>query len=405
MRFQQLQRACARGHVASHAPALSLLSFIARPTANLRRLQFGFDPRAVSIAEGVRAALSVAVIVAADEWLNFPPLMMAALAALLTCLCDTGGPMRRRVVTLLCFAILGALELMAFGLARDLGYAVIPLGCLAIFCFAFVRIYGQAVQQVGNLLSVVLVFGLDEPLPNMRAAVLLGAVFLGGSLWALFLTMVLWRVRPFLPVRRAVGRTFKALAVLTADVRQVLRHPEPGETIWEEHARAHRRAVREVIEGARSTVLDTLRVRGSGSTRAAQALIRLETADQIFGAMIALSEMVEQAQRTGAAEQIAAIDRFLRLLRPMLLVIGGSIEADAPDRLHRVERNIMAIAATVAALPPDGLHAVADALVERLRFTISVAAPPRLPAWQAGPDGTGPAARTSRDTRPGKSGS
>ena len=353
-----------------------MLSLIARPTANLRRLQFGVDPRAISIAEGVRAALSVALIVAADEWLAFPPLMMAALAALLTCLCDSGGPMRRRVLTLLSFSVLGATVVMAFGLARNLGYAVIPLACFGIFCFAFVRIYSQATQQVGNLLTVVLVLSLDDPLPDLKSAGLLGFVFFCGSLWALLLTMVLWRVRPFLPVRRAVGRAFKALAVLTGDIRQVIKHPNPYETIWEEHARAHRRAVREMIEAARTTVLDTLRVRGGGSTRAAEALIRLETADQIFGAIIALSEMLEQAQRAGQRDQIAAVDRFLRLLRPMLLVIGGSIEANAPDRLHRVERNISAIAATVAALPANGLHAVADALVERLRFTISVAAPP-----------------------------
>jgi len=63
----------------------------AGPDADLGHLPVSLDLRALSIAEGVRAALSVAVIVAAHEWIAFPPLDEAALAALLTCLCDAGA--------------------------------------------------------------------------------------------------------------------------------------------------------------------------------------------------------------------------------------------------------------------------------------------------------------------------
>ncbi len=73
----------------------------AGPDADLGHLPVSLDLRALSVAEGVRAALSVAVIVAANEWIAFPPLNEAALAALLTCLCDAGGPFRRRVPALL----------------------------------------------------------------------------------------------------------------------------------------------------------------------------------------------------------------------------------------------------------------------------------------------------------------
>jgi len=57
----------------------------AGPDANLAHLPVSLDLRALSVAEGVRAALSVAVMVAANEWIAFPPLNEAALAALLTC--------------------------------------------------------------------------------------------------------------------------------------------------------------------------------------------------------------------------------------------------------------------------------------------------------------------------------
>ena len=68
---------------------------------DLARLPIVFNRRAFSLAEGVRAGLSTAVIIAAREWLEFPGLIEAALGALFTCLCDAGGPIRRRVPALL----------------------------------------------------------------------------------------------------------------------------------------------------------------------------------------------------------------------------------------------------------------------------------------------------------------
>jgi hypothetical protein len=65
--------------------------------------------RGFSVAEGVRAALSVSVIMAANEYLHFSYLPIAALGALWTCLCDPGGPVGRRVPALLSFTVIGGL--------------------------------------------------------------------------------------------------------------------------------------------------------------------------------------------------------------------------------------------------------------------------------------------------------
>ncbi len=88
----------------------------AGPDADLAHLPVGLDLRAISVAEGVRAALSVAVLVALNEWTGIPALGEAALGALLTCLCDPGGPIRRRMPALLTFSILGPLVTAGFSL-------------------------------------------------------------------------------------------------------------------------------------------------------------------------------------------------------------------------------------------------------------------------------------------------
>ena len=57
-------------------------TFLSR-APDLARLPIVVNVRAVSLSEGMRAGLSVAVIIALNEYLEFPALREAALAALL----------------------------------------------------------------------------------------------------------------------------------------------------------------------------------------------------------------------------------------------------------------------------------------------------------------------------------
>lgn len=343
----------------------------ARPlTPTLRqRLALAFNPRAVSWAEGVRAALSVAVIVAANLWLQWPPLIEAALGALLTCLCDAGGPIRKRVPAVLAFSVLGAVVTGAIGLARAQGLPVaVPVACAVLFCTSYARVYGPAAMQVGNLLGVVLVLALDRAL-DVPGALTLSACFLGGGLWAALLTMAIWRVYPYLPARRAVAGVYLALAAMAADLREKLRGEQSPE-LWEAHARAHRRAVRDAIEAARSVVLETVRARGPSTGRSGQSMMRLEAADQVFGFMIALGDLAEQGHDADA------LDRILRLLRPVLVVLAHSIVADHPREGPGIDRAVAKMAEEAAALPNgDPLHRIADAIVERLRIASVLSMP------------------------------
>ena len=344
-----------------------------RAPTDLARLPINVDLRRLSIAEGVRAALSVAVIMAASAVVDFPPLREAALATLLTCICDPGGPVRRRVPVLLGFSLLGAAVTAGFGMLRGYGLPVaLPVGVLGLFCASFARIYGQAPQQLGGLLSVVMVLSLDSALPDLTTAGIIAAAFVGGGLWATLLTLVIWRLHPYLPARRAVAEVYGALALLVADLLALLRAATRDDAAWEAHARLQRRSVREAIESARVIVVDTLRARGAASPRAGQSLIRLEAADQIFGALIALGERLEHAD---AAERATAM-RLLRRLRPLLITLGRSIASDETARSSRTGQAIDTLAAEHAALAEDAaLRGIIDRIVERLRIAQTLAVP------------------------------
>jgi uncharacterized membrane protein YccC len=343
---------------------------------DLARLPIVVNIRAISLYEGMRAGLSVAAIIALNQYLTYAPLQEAALAALLTCICDPGGPIRRRVPVLLSFALIGAAITAGFGLLRDFGPEVaLPLGIFGLFCSSFVRIYGQAPQQVGALLVTVQILGLDRGNPSLTAAAIRAASFTGGALWAILLTMVIWRIHPFLPARRAVAEAYRKLSELIRDLDVLLREPSITGKAWEAHARIHRRATREAIEAAQTVVMDTVRARGPASNRAAQVVIRLETTDQIFGGLIALSDLLEHAS---PAERSVA-ERVLRRMRPLLLVLGRVVITDDPDAHRRIDRAIDAIAADLAQLPADApLRGVFDRITERLHIAQTLAVPTNL---------------------------
>ena len=352
--------------------AAGVISRLTRPTPSgeLGRLPIVLNLRAISVAEGVRAALSVAVIIGISDWLDAPLLLAAALGSLLTCMADIGGPIRRRVPVLLSFTIIGALLTATMGLARAGGFWVaLPAGVIGLFCLAMARIYGQAGMQMGGLLSAVLVLGLDRPLSLLHAATL-GGLFLAGGLWAVLLTMVIWRTHPFLPARRAVGNAYRQLADMVADLRALIAGPAADDAAWERHARAWRARVRDAIEAARGETLDAVRAMGAANNRSAQSLIRLEAVDQVFGAMIALSEHLEH----NAAAR-AACDRALRRLRPLLVVLGA-VAADDAAKIAPLRRSVDLLAEDVAALPPDWPErGILETVVERLRIAVTLAVP------------------------------
>lgn len=338
-----------------------------RRPADLTLLPLRFEPSGADLAEGLRAACSVAALIGLGIALHQPLLAVAALGALLTCFTDPGGPIRARLAPLLSFAVLGALAWGVCGLARAQGlWLALPLGAVLILAGSFARAFGPAWMVVGNLFVVMVAIGLDQPLPPALAAEFV-ALFLAGGIWAVLLTLALWRLHPFAPARGAVAAAYRALARMVADLRAVLRDPDADDTTWATHARAGRRAVREALEAARASLLGTLRARGPARARASELLIRLEAAEQVFGALIALAETLQDdpAPRPAAAAA-------LRRLRPILDLLAQAIVHDRPAALARLPASI---AAMERAAPLAAFGIVAD----RLRAAVTAAAIPAVP--------------------------
>ncbi len=322
-----------------------------QPGADLARLPIGLDVKAVRLAEGIRAALASALVIMADTFFHQPTLIYMALAAFFTCLCDTGGPIPQRFPRPVCFTIVGACLWSGFGLLRAAPLPiVVGLATLGIFCTSFARIWGDGATAVGNILSVVLILSLDEPLQRQQALEIF-SLFIAGGLWATVLMLVIWRLHPYQQTRNALSEVWDRLADLSEDLLGLMRSGASSQHEWEAHARAYRRAVRETLEHARRTIMETVGMRGQLSLRASQALLRLEIADQLFGVLIGLSHLLETDASPTRRE--AAL-RLLRLLRPMLTVLSRAMRADTPVDLAKIERALQKMLAATTNDPALG---------------------------------------------------
>ena len=346
------------------------------PGSDLRKLPVGLDFAGISVAEGLRAAVASGAVLVLNTWVQSPALLFVAFAANLTCFCDIGGALRERVPALLAFTVLAAVLWSGLGLVHDAGLPLLlPASGLVVFCNSMARVWGARATAVGNVLTVVLALAVDRALPPAEAGILFVAFLIGGA-WAVLMTLGIWRIHPERAGSRMVAENWRLLAAFARDLAALLRGRPDGRAAgpdladFEAHARAHRRALRQALEETRGALLATARPQGLAGSIVARNILAVEDQDRIFGALIALSDMLEYAEDPDLR---AAAARMLRRLRPLLDLAGRP----AP-RMRGIEPALARLTAAAAGHP--ALANLASVLADRLRIA------DRLKAEEAGLD-------------------
>jgi uncharacterized membrane protein YccC len=334
----------------------------------LRDLPIALNPRAVSLAEGARAGIAVAAMLIVAQLFNLSHFRLAALGALLTCFADPGGTMDRRARAVITFALCSLVAYAMFGLLRGEGIWIATfIAGLAIFVTSYMRVYGQVGQQVGSLLSVVIVLAVGTPLTSLHLATMTGLNFAAGAAWAVVLTLAIWRLHPYAPSRRAVADICRRLAELAKELAVLADEAESVEA-FENHAARHRRDVREAIETARTVAYETFRGRGLVTPRGAQLSVRLQTLELIFEALIALSETLE-SDPTCRGRVAGAV----QLVAEWLAMVGPEIEADRPLDTAEKQAGLQRLRAELESLPANSeARHVVEAMAEHFAVLIAV---------------------------------
>jgi uncharacterized membrane protein YccC len=273
---------------------------------------------ALSFAAGLRAATACAVPVLIAEVTGHNELSWIAIVAFWGCLADSGGAWRTRVAAMGGFTALAACGCLAALSAAGSIWLAVPLAFAWSFAASLARIFGNAAAGVGSLLVVLVIVCLGTPSASVTEMTERTAMTLVGGGWAMLLVLVIWRLYPYGPARRSIGECWQAVA----DYADALGHLHRGTAAdhdWATVTRKRRAAARDAIEAAREVLAEGRRRRISESQRGALLLVLLAAVDQVFEALVGLSETLEGAS---GASRLAA-------QRPVRLMLHRIAQASA----------------------------------------------------------------------------
>ncbi|MHB8283635.1 MAG: FUSC family protein [Caulobacteraceae bacterium] len=343
-------------------------AFQTRQAARLSSWSVSFAPEAASMSEGLRAAAACAAVAALAVLTHRNALSWAAVSAFWTCLVDPGGSTLVRAKVMGAYCVVASLLAVACAWAASQGGAApIVLLFLLILAGGYIRVYGSEVALLANLLNITVAVVVTRPIAA-GDVLTYGLIFFGGSLWALLLSLTVWRIHPYAPARRALRLAQEELAAMAMALSNLAGSPA-GDAAWVAHAQQHRRAVREAVEAARRVIGQAAAGRGGMGSIAAELTSALNTAEGEFACMIALTDTLE---RQGPGDETARrrTSYALKRLAAVFHRVGRNAEAmggDAPAlerSIAHLSRAIDQLSEPVGRLMRDGLLQ-AQRLLER----------------------------------------
>ncbi|NKJ48233.1 FUSC family protein [Burkholderia sp. SG-MS1] len=290
-----------------------------------------FATSEASLSEGLRAACVSTAMLAVGNLLHDPTFAWAAIGAFWTCLADAAGSNRARFASMMGFALLSTLcgGLTSFASGAGAGFAA-----LAVLVFttlgAFGRIWGAATSQVTILAATACVVMVDRPMHDARAGLAFLGVYLVGCLFAVALSLSVWRIHPFGASRSTLRAVYLRLADIALDSARLLEHRAPPRE-WATHAAKFRADARAALERSREALAKVPASRANGRQVYDTLLGLLTDGEALFAYLIAVS---------GASEKVPdeawRAKRATRLLSALGEVLRGIAAATSDARWDRI---------------------------------------------------------------------
>ncbi|WP_235515237.1 FUSC family protein [Achromobacter sp. Root83] len=240
------------------------------------------------------AAISAAPVILA-VLAHEPRLGWTAIAAFWACFGDPGGPLRQRAGSMLALGLIGALFCFLASASAAYLWLLLPLTFVCCTFGGLLRVLGPAAAIVGTLLSAGFVVAAELPAPTWRESLSYTLFFLAGAGWAILMTALVWRRRPWKDATHAVAHCYRGLADF-ADALSGLYSgltAAGGPQAWSAVSRSQRGALRAALEAARGRIREVQDARPSRRARAHQLLYLLDSAEDSFIALVAVADLLE----------------------------------------------------------------------------------------------------------------
>lgn len=335
---------------------------------------------------GVRTALATLVPLLLAPSIGHVASAWASTGGFIVSLADKGGSYRMRAATMGAVTLASAIAVVAGAFAAPYAWAAAPLMLVVASVCAFGGVLGPAAAGGGVTVAVLFAVSLASPPSSATGAFLRGAAIAGAGAWAMTLALLFWPIRVYKPSRYAVARVDRALATHARKMATLL-PTHTGDAWSAELVRGHG-AIRVAIEQARTVLAATRRGRLGESGRGARLLVLMQIADQAFGTLVALEELLDASPARAAAARAldglaAALDVVADRTEP-----EGRLPPPPPIDFHAAE--VRAAGDEHAAL-----------LVERMRGYVELAFDTTASLYEERPPPSAPTlALPDRNARP-----
>ncbi len=249
------------------------------------------------------------------------PAVFTLLGGLNTCIADTGGEYRSRLLGMSLVLFVVPVLLFCGMQVHGAGWQALML-CLVAIIGGFARALGATGTAVGLVGAIVFLIGIQLQAPPLEALSRAG-FYAAGAAWAIFVSVVIWRLRPYRRIRNEIGGCLEITArFLNISSRRRAggsRDQDRDRIVAEEY-----RKVRESIERAR-TFIGELQTAGANDKIIADLIVILRAASRIAALGIAIREV----RLTAPSDQIP--EDVLTWMDRSLATIAGNCHTLAQE--------------------------------------------------------------------------
>ncbi|MEB3882130.1 FUSC family protein [Lyngbya sp. CCY1209] len=285
---------------------------------------------------GIRAGIALAVPTLVGRAVGYPETgFYIGLTGVFFILGAVGGPYGTRAKTAIATLVGGTVAIGLGTLVSAIAAVKLLATFLWMFAVGYAAIYGHPGVMAGIVSGILFLFTIHLPPGDLAVAAERSAVGFAGGIWAIALWLILWPLRPYLPLRKAISRCYGAIA----DYIQFVLNHSPGDEIrgvaqW-----------RETLQIAKDAYILNRRGRRGNSAIGQAAVMLIQDAERL---MMSVSALIE----------VAAIHRD----HPQQMTVGVLVD----NALEKIASNLRNLAKLTrnqpARIDGDRLRQISEAL-------------------------------------------
>ncbi|MGC9528490.1 MAG: FUSC family protein [Limnospira sp.] len=231
---------------------------------------------------GIRTGVALTVPTLVGRAVGYPETgFYIGLTGVFFILGAVGGPYGTRAKTAIATLVGGTVAIGLGTLVSAIAAVKLLATFLWMFAVGYAAIYGHPGVMAGIVSGILFLFTIHLPPGDLAVAAERSAVGFAGGIWAIALWLILWPLRPYLPLRKAISRCYGAIA----DYIQFVLNHSPGDELrgvaqW-----------RETLQIAKDAYILNRRGRRGNSAIGQAAVMLIQDAERLMMSVSALIEV------------------------------------------------------------------------------------------------------------------